>query len=138
MGSVIFTQVFEHYEKWEDYQNGMYKPTPKENEEKLIELSMSLLSNPDKFFDIALKMVNKWKISASVNLTNAQSNRQAWIGQASCCFEYGVPEEVTRTAWSRMSTVERIKANNIADKVIIAFENGYKAKNTQLHMFLGK
>lgn len=131
-------RFYEHYTKWEDYQNGMYEPTSKENEEKLIDLSIKLLSNPDKFLDVALRMVSKWKVSAKVNLSNADSNRQAWIGQASCCFEYGTPETLTRDAWSRLSAVERIVANSVADKVILIFESGYETKNTQLHMFVGK
>jgi len=129
VSGVVVRQIYAHYKEWEDYQNGMYEPTTKDNEDKLVELAERLLKNPDKFYSVGLKMIGKWIVSANVNLTNKTSNRRAWIGQASCCFEYGVPEVLTRIAWGNLDAPERMKANAIADKIIKSFED----QNKKLH-----
>lgn len=126
-------QFYAHYTEWEDYRNGMYEPTKQDNENKLTELAEKLLKNPDKFYSVAIKMIGKWNISARVNLTNVSSNRRAWIGQASCCFECGVPETLTRIAWGNLDAVERLKANSVADKVIRIFEE----QNKRIHKTVG-
>jgi hypothetical protein len=68
-------------------------------------------------------MVSEWIYSAEQNLSNSSRNRQAWIGQASCCYKYGVPEHITKYAWRLMSFEQQHKANQIANKVIKIWED---------------
>ncbi len=121
--------IYHPYTIWEDYLNGMYKIPIKPYDERLINRCTNLLSNEQKFFKIGLEMVNLWSNAAGQNLTNKSVNRQSWIGQASCCYKYGASELITRISWSRVSSLNKIRANKIADKIISIYE----AKNRKLY-----
>lgn len=125
-------QFYAPFEVWEDYINGMYNFPNKENEADFITKSIMVLSNPDLFKLICLDVLKNWPISSKVNLTNKQCNRRAWLGQSACCYKYRSPEMCTRLAWGRLSSVERVKANNVADQIIKSFELNYEAKNIEL------
>lgn len=120
-------QVYRKYTEWEDYQNGMFEFTPKENEQQQIQLAANLLKNEYEFLDIALKVVNEWKIATLINLTNTNSNNKSWLGQASCCYKYNVSETNTRKAWAILTEIEQEKANSIAQIVIDEWLKNYKS-----------
>lgn len=115
-------QYYHKYTDWEDYKNGMYNDYELSKKEDLIIMSVDLLKDKSRFYSVATKMVNEWRISAKVNLTNKDINRRSWIGQAACCFNHGCPELLTRIAWSILTEKERILANKVADKVILEYE----------------
>jgi hypothetical protein len=72
-------QYFIHYEKWEDYKEGMYK-LEATNKDKLLIYAIQILSNP-RLFDYILKIIKEqWPICYKVNMTNKQQNRRAWLG----------------------------------------------------------
>jgi hypothetical protein len=119
------TQIYHPYWLWEDYQNGMYELNIENSEEKIY-LAKHLLSHLSEFADTALRVIEEWTISSETNLTNISCNRQAWIGQASCCYKYKVPETFTRIAWKQLTDQERIDANKVADLCIKNFENTLK------------
>jgi hypothetical protein len=110
----------------------MYR-TEWENEDLLINNAVKLLSNEPEFYNISLEMIGIWSKSADVNLSNTGHNRQSWIGQAACCYKYGVPELLTREAWARLDKETQIKANLIADKIIRIYEE----KNRRLYQNVG-
>ena len=113
-------QIFHHYEKWEDWKAGMYRQCQYDNQ--LIDDAKSLLSSPHEFLKAGREMVASWKYAAEQNLTDKSQNRQAWVGQASCCFKCGVPEHLTRMAWREIENSIRVTANEIADIIIDEFE----------------
>ena len=67
----------------------------------------------------------KWKYAAEQNLSNTSRNRQAWLGQAACCFNHGCSESLTKKAWHQLNISDQNKANEIADKVIHEWEQYY-------------
>lgn len=133
-------RVFHPYWKWEDYRNGMYDLVMEYTEieeANLANLAKDLLSNPQVFENIALKVIAEWPLSAEINLSNKGRNRQAWIGQASCCYARKIPERITKLGWRLMSPDQQVEANRIADIVIKKWEEEYKCrKNTSIQMFL--
>tara|TARA_R110002050_G_C8935549_1_gene512273 strand:+ start:2086 stop:2445 length:360 start_codon:yes stop_codon:yes gene_type:complete len=114
-------RVFRKYTEWEDFKNGMFDEPPKDFEE-MLNLSISLLRDCDRFFKVSLKVLSEWKVSSDVNLTNRSTNRRSWIGQAACCYEFGAPERLTRKAWASLSTIEKESANKVAEKIINIYE----------------
>ena len=126
-------RIYHHYESWECFKNGMYNLDKKENELDLIEKSSELLKNENEFLKVSLTVLDKWIISSDVNLSNTSQNRQAWIGQSACNYQFGISEVLTRIAWSKLTENEMYKANLIADKIIKIYE----AKNKQLHQRMG-
>lgn len=115
-------RVYHHYEKWEDWKDGLYRLTLDPVDEILISRSARLLSDPELFHINALRVITAWPYSAAVNLSNRSRNRQAWLGQASCCFACGSPEDLTKQAWHRLSPAEQDAANAVADRVIAEWE----------------
>lgn len=109
-------QIYAPYYLWEDYIYGMYK-TIKQGDE-IINKGVLLLGDEKLFFEVANELVINWQISTSINLTNNTINKKAWLGQASCCYKYGLTEESTRIAWGLLTEEQRIKANNVANKII--------------------
>jgi len=109
-------QYYSHYKKWEDYQNGLYSDFL--DSEKGVSDAFYLLTNPDVFASVCDDLLLQWSVSTLVNMTNPNINKRAWIGQAACCFKYGVPEHLTRLAWSQMTTEQRFSANCVAESKI--------------------
>lgn len=125
-------RVYHKYTEWEDFKNGMYD-SDCGNYNELLNDAILLLSNSNLFYETALKVIEQWIVSTKENLTNLNSNRRAWIGQASCCMAYGVPESITRDAWAILTDVQRYNANKVADKIISIYEN----KNRKIHSRMG-
>lgn len=123
-------RIYRHYMEWEDYHNGLYKTDQIENIDNLIDSCANLLKNCNEFYSVMLKVVKDWRKSAEVNLTNISRNRQAWLGQSSCCYKYKAPEYVTKLAWRTLTKDQQDKANITADRMIYEWEkiyiNGYQ------------
>lgn len=126
-------QEYAEYYFWEDYKNRMYDSYPIEKEEELINSALEILCSPKLFLTICYDVLTFWEIASKNNLTNTNSNRRAWLGQAACSYRSNVPEIVTRKAWALMTDQQRIEANKIADKIIYIFESNHERKNKQLY-----
>lgn len=108
-------QFYSHYLHWEDWQNGMYEMPNKEREDGMQEKAISVLQNP---FNAMLSVITEWPICTAHNFTKQATNKKSWLGQAACCYEYGIPEHITRSVWNKLTEEERINANNVADQII--------------------
>lgn len=117
-------RIFHHYEKWEDYQNRMYDELKDKRNER-IQLALKCLGNKENCFDAMRMVINNWEIACEQNLTNENSNRKAWLGQAACNIFYGVKEDETRQAWGLLEREQRYMANKIADIVIAEWEKRF-------------
>lgn len=122
-------QYFHKYTDWEDYKNGMYDDYDLAKKEELILKSVDLLKDKDLFYKNGREMVLAWKISAKVNLTNVNSNRRSWIGQATCCYSHKCSEVLTRIAWGMLTESEQNIANKVAEKII----KEYERENRKIH-----
>jgi hypothetical protein len=114
----VIDRVFHHYELWEDWRAGFYRDVEPYEVNELIGSACSLLSDSERLRRSMMRVVRQWPFSAEVNLTNLGCNRQAWLGQAACCIELGVPEQLTRQAWGLLLESHRVRANAVADSVI--------------------
>lgn len=113
------TRFYAPYQIWEDFNAGMYRS--KTDYTLALKCSL-LLSDQCAFLDSAIKMVFEWEIASAVNLSNKSRNRQAWIGQATCCYIHGANENTTIAGWRMMDTQTQADANATADTVISYFE----------------
>jgi len=123
-------RMYHPYWKWEDNKAGLYKFNgfDEKETEDMTNKAKTLLLNEKEFFRIAKKVIKKWFYSAEQNLSNRGRNRQAWIGQASCCYKYGIPEYITKYGWRLLTRKQQDEANKVADKVISIWETGYAKK----------
>lgn len=116
-------QLYHPYHLWEDVKAGILGEDFTEKQtEKLTFKAKKLLCNPEEFYETAVKVISNWKYASQQHLSNKSRNRQAWIGQASCCYKYKVPEHITKHAWRLMTKEEQDEANYIADGVIALWE----------------
>jgi hypothetical protein len=127
-------QIYEQYQKWEDYNAGMYALNDVRDKDILVFNAVSLLSNPNLFYETMQKLIIDWKVSTDVNLSNKNQNRRAWLGAAACMYKYKVPEYLTRVAWGLLNKEVQDTANNIANKIILEYER----QNNGLHKNMGK
>lgn len=114
-------QQFFRYEKWEDYQSGMYNPPKDDRTQKAIEL----LSNPAVCRQYMKKVVSEWDIATQQVLTNPEMNGKAWLGQCACFMYAGVHDEDTRKAWCLLKPSVQKTANGIARQVINEWLRGF-------------
>ena len=116
-------QIFFNYLEWEDYISGMYETVNIIDYEEKINNAKLLLSNENLFYETLKDVLKNWVKSSAVNLTNKQQNRRAWLGAAACMYKFNVPEILTRIAWNSLEENIQNKANLIAEKIIIEYQN---------------
>lgn len=121
-------QIFHNYKTWEDYKFGMYENIAFMDDEPLIRQCIDVLSCPEWLWECMTFVSHNWRFSAEQNLTNLSRNRQAWLGQASCCWINGAPEYITKLAWNRLTEKQQNKANQVADEVIKDWEEKYSKR----------
>ena len=110
-------RIFHHFNKWEDYHAGMYDES-KDGRAERVTKAAYILGTPDICREAMEKVVKEWEKATEYNLSNAEINRKAWLGQAACCCYAGIHEDETREAWGLMTEAQRIEANRIAAEII--------------------
>jgi hypothetical protein len=107
------------WETWEDYTAGMYRGTLDLDRQAD---SARLLADPGGFTETAREMLREWPTAARQNLTNMWSGRNAWLGQAACCYAHGATAADTRAAWGTLTNAQQNAANAAARTVRFAWE----------------
>lgn len=125
----VLKPIYHRYELWEDYKMGMFSP---QCHPSGVTAAYQLLRDLDRLEHAMWYVANHWPISAAVNLSNRGRNRQAWLGQASACWNVHATEEETKAAWRRLTKEEQDRANAVADKVTAEWEASF-AKAKTLH-----
>jgi hypothetical protein len=115
-------RIYHEFNKWEDFHEGMYKTTCFMDVQTMIRDCAATLACPQWLEECMRFVAWHWKHAAEQNLTNKHRNRQAWMGQAACCWMHGAPEYVTKLAWATLTAEEQAAANAVADSVILDWE----------------
>lgn len=101
-----------------------------------VELAASVLGVPETCEKAMLMVVSNWPIATEFNLSNAEINRRAWLGQAACSIYAGVHEDETREAWGLLTVEQRTRANAIATQVIRKWLRDYDEEHRlQISLF---
>ncbi len=127
-------QVFNTFDKWEDYKNGMFSLSAQKNKLNVVCACVNLLSNASIFSECIEQVFTNWPVSTSENMTNRAQNRRAWLGAACCSFKYGAYESTTRLAWSLLEPLQQEQANKIAD----AYIKKYERENSGIRIKMGE
>lgn len=112
-------RVFYRYELWECHKHRMYFPqiTPAG-----VSAAYSILKDPERLYDAMYYVSHHWPYSSTMNLSNRSRNRQAYLGQASCCWMVHATEDETKAAWKRLTKEQQNVANAVADRIISEWE----------------
>lgn len=128
-------RIFHHYNLWEDYHNGMYDEC-KEGRAERVKQAAHILGTPQICREAMEMVIAEWELATEYNLSNAEINRKAWLGQAACCCYAGIHEDETREAWGIMTEAQRVDANNIAAELIKEWVRKREfEQNPQISMF---
>lgn len=122
----MIERVFHPFHLWEDYKMGMYEKTCFMDDESMVRACEATLSCPELLWECMQFVSHNWGHAAEHNLTNLNRNRQAWLGQAACCFIDGAPEYLVKRAWNNLSAEKQRAANAVADEVIKEWEWKYE------------
>lgn len=116
-------RVYHHYEKWEDWQAGLYRSIPAPLFDDLRNSASGLLADPVGL-DLHMRaVITEWPHATSVVFTNPSRNHRAWLGQAACCHHSTAPEYVTKAGWRTLTPDQQRIANSVADGVIADWRN---------------
>lgn len=128
-------RIFHHYSLWEDFHAGMYDES-KDGRAERVKEAARILGTPDICRLAMEKVINEWEKATEFNLSNAEINRKAWLGQAACSCYAGIHEDETREAWGIMTEEQRIEANRIAATIIKKWVGEREQEeNPQISMF---
>lgn len=117
--AVAVERIYYAWTSWECFKAGFF--TPASSPETLARWRVQykeLLSDLPRFRAAMARVVAEWPHSCAHNLTNEGMNRIAWLGQASCCIEFGACAEQTRSAFNLLSQVDQDAANAAAAEVL--------------------
>ncbi len=130
-------RIYHRFEKWEEYHAGMWRVASKAEQRELLPVAVALIKDTAVFGAAMVRVVEEWTFSCEHNLTNLDSNRVAWIGQAACCLATSCTEDVTRKAWGLVSNEDRRRANGEAETAIEKWRVGREGENLELFSWLG-
>jgi hypothetical protein len=110
------------FDHWEDYGAGMYAQRLDPDH---IESAAGLLRDPEAFAEAASEMLREWPVAALQNIHHMWSGRNAWVGQATCCYSVGATSAETRAAWGLLTNNEQRAANSVAQSVRADWKKGH-------------
>ncbi len=128
------------YLELEEYHAGMWhKVSGVRAQTDLMARAVALLRSPERFTVATSKVIDEWPVSCRAEFTGP-GNHVAWMGQAACCLVDGVPEELTRRGWWKLSDREMLDANAIARSAItdwmVSHEQSFSG--AQIRLFEGR
>lgn len=125
-------QIFYHYTRWEDFQNGMYNEI-KDGRSERIKKAVDILSDLNLLYEQMTRVTQEWKCATEQNFTDNSVNHQAFLGQTACNIYAGIKEDETREAWGRLTNEQRYKANKVADRVYSEWLKRYQREHEQYY-----
>lgn len=81
------------------------------------------------------EVIAQWPNTMMNSLTNTSINRKAFLGHCAVNYKLGIPEYITRIAWSELTEQQRIDANKEAESCIKKYEN--EIQNRRIHKNMG-
>lgn len=133
-------RIFHTYDKWECHKAGFYQSVKAGwTHDQCKNEYIRILSDQILFSSILEKVIAEWKNSCEHYLTNNSMNRIAWLGQASVCYESGVPSRYSG-AWFDIDEEARGMANEIALKYLNIWlsNNGMKEVDMETALSVGR
>lgn len=121
-------RIYHRHESWECYKAGFFKNSSGEDKKQKQLKVIELFSNPENTEIFMNKVIDQWVNSCEHNLSNLSLNRVAWLGQSACCLYAEVGYRVTMESWRLVDENYRIKACDIAEKIIKEYENNFNKR----------
>ena len=130
-------RIFHHYENWEDFQCGMWRTVSGNDRIVFLQRAIEFTGDAELYGSFMQRVLIEWPITCEHNLSDTSQNRKAWIGHAATCLAIDCPEDITRSAWARLSQQQQVDANDQAQQAIDKWESENERKNTGIHSKVG-
>lgn len=118
-----FKRIYHPCTDWEEITFNMWGDIG--NRDEAIKKATEFTSNHKLYGKYMGRVVSEWPISCENALTDYTLNRRAWVGHAAVALALGIPEDITRAAWSKLSNEQQFLANEEASAAIRIWENSY-------------
>jgi len=130
-----FNRVYRPYWDWEEVNANMWGAV--KNSKAATKKAVVFTGDHRLYGRFMMRVVNEWPNSCENALTDYSLNRKAWVGHAACALALGIPENITRLAWGKLTDEQRLLANKEAERAIQHWEYNY-AKSHGLHKSMGE
>lgn len=122
-------QIYHPWHLWEDHKNGFYDNISGKKKKELAAEIVLLFCDTERLQTAMLEVIEKWPYSMEHNLSNANLNQIAYIGQCAACFSLGAPSTVTMEIWSTLDKPTQYAADKAAT---LALDEWQRITNHQL------
>lgn len=130
-------RIYHHYEKWEDWQNGMWRKVSATEEKKHLETAISFTGDHVKYGNAMKEVIKEWNFTMQNSLTNTSINRKAFLGHCAVQYKINCPEYITRLAWKHLTDEQRFLADKVAQETIDNWIENHETKNSIIHRNMG-
>jgi len=127
---VRFERIYHPVWLWEECEANMWGDVG--NRKAALEKAIKFTGDHKLYGRFMIRVIMEWKYSCENALTDYSLNRKAWVGHAACALAHGIPEDITRAAWGRLTDEQRLLANKEAERAIQQWEYDH-AKSLGLH-----
>lgn len=125
MSKPLIEQYFCHYERLEEYKNGMWRRPKASERDEMTKRARSFMMNVGEFSGAMSDVCEEWPHSCKANFTDMSINPVAWLGQAAVCHVLRIPESCTRAAWCELPLGVQTRANACAKAHIEGWRKEY-------------
>lgn len=122
-------KIWHPYTAWECWQNGMWRIAKSGERNRKLKQAIEFTGNAKLYGSYMLRVIDEWHVTCEHHLTDVSINRKAWLGHAATAMAINCPEDITRSAWGYLSTVQQDEANEQARLAIELWESRNAAKN---------
>lgn len=129
-----FDRVYVPVWMWEEVPAGMWSEI--ESKQEAMAKAIAFTGDYKLYGSWMTRVVNEWPNSCLNALTDYSLNRKAWLGHSAVAMAIGIPEDITRAAWARLSDEQRLLANKEAERAIKLWEDNY-SKSRGIHKDMG-
>ena len=130
-------RTYTPYWEWEDFNNGMWRKLPKDEEASFIITAIEFTGDYLLYGAAMGEVLEAWPNTMLNSLSNISINRKAFLGHCAACFKLHIPEYITRLAWKELTYEQRFNANEMARIHIKKWENDYGRSNIEIRKNLG-
>ena len=120
-----YKRVYTPYWEWEDWKAGMWET--QKDDGSLLLLAIDFTGDYVEYGKSMVEAVTNWDRTMLNALTNYSLNQRAFVGHCGACLRHGLPEVITRKAWSHLTDKQRFYANREADKAILIWRRKYES-----------
>lgn len=121
-------RIYHNYKKWEDFKAGMWRRVPPEDEKEMLQRAIIFTGDHVKYGLAMMRVIREWPLTCEHNLTDESINQKAFIGHCAVTLQLGIPEYITRLAWSYLTKEQQDKANERAQFAIDSWKLDHQSK----------